>query len=95
VGLEFWANVSVVWLSFLCFIGIMIPLAATYFAIRGMHVVLGRARSFMGIAQRYSGMIRSKTDSLSTQVAKPIITAESKAAQADEVIRSLADDTSR
>ena len=92
MGLEFWANISVVWLSLLCFIGGLIPLAATYFAIRGMNVALGKSRSVMGLAQEYSSIIRSKTESFSDKVARPVIKIERKAAQADEVIRSLTDD---
>lgn len=92
MGLEFWANISVVWLSLLCFIGTLIPLAAAYFAVRGMHIALGKSRSVFGAAQGYSRAIRDQTDLVSRKIAKPVIKAESEVAKAEEVLRSLTDD---
>lgn len=94
MGLEFWANISVVWLSALCFVGIVIPLAATYYAIRGMHAALGISFTAFKTAQTYSGKIRSNTESVSQKIARPVIRSGSEAARADKVIRSLTDDIS-
>jgi hypothetical protein len=60
-----------------------------------MNVALGKSRSVMGVAQEYSSIIRSKTEAVSNKVARPVIKVERKVAQADEVIRSLADDIDR
>ncbi len=95
MGLEFWANISTVWLALLCFIGTMIPLAAAYFAIRGMNIALGKSRSALGSAQGYSRTMRERADSVSQKIAKPVIRAESKVVEAEEVLRSLAGDATR
>lgn len=90
MGLEFWANISVVWLALLCFIGLLIPLAAAYFAIRGMNFALDKSRGGLGAAQGYSRTMRERVDSLSQKIAKPVIKAESEVAKAEEVLRTLA-----
>lgn len=95
MGLEFWANVSAVWLSLLCFIGLLIPLVAAYFAIRGMHFVLEKSRSAMATAQDYSRLVRHRTDTLSRRVATPVIKAERKAAEIDTVIRRVVGDSAK
>ena len=92
MGLEFWANISAVWLALICFIGLLIPLAATYFAIRGMHAALGYSRSGLETAQGYSSKARKQAESISQKVAEPVIKVESEAAKAEEVARSLAKD---
>ena len=90
VGLEFWANISAVWLSLLCFIGLLIPLAAVYFAIRGMHAALGKSRSLFDIAQGYSSKMRSGTEAFSQKITTPVVKTGSEVAKADGFLRSLA-----
>jgi hypothetical protein len=92
VGLDFWANISVVWLSLLCFVGMLIPLVAAFFAIRGMHIAIGKSRTAMGTAQKYSSVIRNRTESVSQRIAEPVVQTGSHAAKVDKVIRSLTDD---
>lgn len=92
MSLQFWANISAVWLALLCFIGTIIPVVVTYFAIRGMHAVLGKSRTALETAQDYSDKVRSKTDSISQRVARPMIRVESEVAKANKVIRDLGDD---
>ncbi len=91
MGLEFWANISTVWLGLLCFIGGLIPLAAAFFAVRGMHMALGKSRSVMQTAQTYSSLMREKADVVSEKVAEPVIETEAKAAQIETTIRNLAE----
>jgi hypothetical protein len=95
VSLQFWANVSTVWLALLCFVGMLIPLVAAFFAVRGMHVALLKSREGLGVAQRYSGMIRDQTDSVSRKIAKPVIRAESEVTKARTILRNLADDSNQ
>ena len=91
MGLEFWANISTVWLGLLFFVGGLIPLVAAFYAIRGMHMALGKSRSVMQTAQTYSGLMRKKADAISEKVAEPLIEAEAKAAQIETTIRNLAE----
>lgn len=95
MGLDFWRDVSVVWLSLLCFVGLLIPLVATYYAIRGMHAALGKSRSAFGAAQSYSSAVRRRTEFYSRKIAGPVVEAEREAAKAQTVIRTLADDLGR
>ena len=92
MGLDFWANISVVWLSLLCFMGMLIPLVATYYAIRGMHAALGKSRTVFSTVQPYSSKIRSQTESVSQKITTPVIKTGSEAAKAEKIIRTLTDD---
>lgn len=92
MSLEFWANVSTVWLALLCFIGGLIPLVAAYFAVRGMNFVLSKSRSAMGAAKGYSSIARTKAIDISNKVAQPVIQAETKAVEFETTIRNLAND---
>ena len=91
VGLEFWANISAVWLALLCFIGLLIPLAAAYFAIRVHELRLGQIpRRFRRSARLLTHNAPARVDSLSQKIAKPVIKVESEVAKAEEVMRTLA-----
>lgn len=85
--LQFWTNISIIWLSFLCFVGAIIPLAMAYYAIRGMNVVLGRSRSYLSIGQSYSGQIRRQVENGSAVIARPVIAANRKVAQIDAAVK--------
>lgn len=88
--LQFWTNISVIWLSFLCFVGAIIPLVMAFYAIRGMNVVLGKSRSILGVGQVYSGQMRRQVDSASAAIVRPVIGVNRKAAQVDAIIKNLA-----
>jgi hypothetical protein len=79
VDLAFWRDVSVVWLSFLCFIGLLIPLAAVLFAVKGMHVAVDRTPRYLRQAQRYSRLMRDSTDRGSRQVTEQVIRSQTAA----------------
>jgi len=89
VSLALWRDISAVWLLLLCFIGMLIPLAASFFAVWGMHKALERARTALTAAQSVSSTVRDKAGTASEQVVRPVIGAQRLAARASESIRVL------
>lgn len=79
--LGFWRDVAIVWLALLCFIGMVIPLVAGIFAVKGMHFLVERTPRLMIKAQGYSQIMRRQTDSASRKVAAPVIAAQRQAAR--------------
>lgn len=82
-------DISIVWLSLLCFIGMAIPLVITYFAVRGMNQVLGRTPGYLRRAQGISRAARDRTRSVTGQVAEPMIRTQGAAVQAQTTVRAL------
>lgn len=90
------ADISTVWLAFLCFIGMLIPLAVTYFAIRGMNQVLGKTPGVLKRAQSVSRTVRDRTQMVSSRVAEPMIRTQGAAVKTETTVRKLlADDKTR
>jgi hypothetical protein len=75
VTLDFWRNLSTVWLAFLCMIGMVIPLAVSVFAVKGMHVLVDRTPALLGKARGVSRRVRSVTEEGSRRVAEPVVVA--------------------
>ena len=89
MNLSTWANISLVWLSLLCFINLLIPLIVAYFAVRGMNAVHNKTRSLFHTTQSYSRQLRDRADDLSEQARAPIVRARSKEAALEQTLRSL------
>lgn len=75
VTLDFWRNLAIVWLAFLCMIGMIIPLAASVFAVKGMHVLVDRTPALLGKARSAGRRVRAVTEEGSRRVAEPVIVA--------------------
>jgi hypothetical protein len=73
MSLDFWRDVSLVWLSLLCFVAQVVPLVALYFAVRGMHTAHQASLHFFRRAQGYSQLMRRQSDELSRRVATPVM----------------------
>jgi hypothetical protein len=78
VSLEFWANVSTVWLSFLCFIGLIVAVVASVYAVKGMNAVVSRTPRYLRQAQGYSRLARTQVESASNLITEPVIQAHSQ-----------------
>jgi hypothetical protein len=89
VSLAFWRDVSLVWLSLFCFIGLVIPLVALYFAVRGIHLAHRQLALLLQRTQGYSRTMRQQSDRLSQQVAAPVIRAQGQAARWRALVRRL------
>ncbi len=70
-----WRDIAAVWLAFLCFLGLIIPLAIALFAVKGMHVAVDRTPRLLRQVQGYTHLARTHVDAASAHVAAPVIKA--------------------
>jgi len=89
MGLEFWANVSTVWLSFLCFIGLAVAVVASIYIVKGMNVVVGRTPRYLRQAQGYSRLARTQVEAASTRITEPVIQAHSQSRRVSTFVDRL------
>lgn len=89
MSLEFWRNVSVVWIAIHAFILFLIPTAIAYFLVRGINWVLAKTKLGFSKAQGFSRQVNQKTDALSERVAAPLIAAHGKASRVQRVGKSF------
>jgi hypothetical protein len=89
MSLEFWANVSAVWLSFLCFIGLTVAVVASVFAVKGMNAVVSRAPRYLHQAQGYSRLVRTQVDAASDRVTTPVIQAHAQSRRVSTFVGRL------
>lgn len=78
MSLEFWRDLAIVWLALLCFIGMLIPLAAMVFAVKGVHVAVAKTPGLLQQAQGKTRLARNKVDDASRIVADQVIRARSR-----------------
>lgn len=89
MSLDFWRNVSVVWISIHAFILFLIPTVIAYFTVRGINWLLAKTKLGFSKAQGFSRRVNQKTEALSERVVAPVIAAHSKAARAQRVGKSF------
>jgi hypothetical protein len=89
VNLALWRDISIVWLSLFCFIGLLIPLAALYFGVRGVNRGLAKARVGLQMGQKYSRSLRAQSEVLSQKVSEPVIRTQKQAVSLGATLRSL------
>ena len=76
--LAFWRDLSVVWLSLFCFIGLAVPLAILYFAVRGMNALHEKSYHLLRQVQRTSSKLPTQTEQLANRVSEPVIQAQKR-----------------
>lgn len=79
--LALWRDFALVWLAFLCFLGLIIPLAVSIFAVKGMHAAVDRTPQLLRQVQGYTRAARTKVDVASTQIAEPVIQARKQSSR--------------
>lgn len=89
MGLEFWADVSTVWLSFLCFIGLAIAVVASIYAVKGMNAVVSRTPRYLRQAQGYSRLARTQVDAAGARITEPMIQAHSQSRRVSTFVSRL------
>lgn len=89
LSLSLWRDISIVWLSLFCFIGLVIPLVLVYFLVRGMDAALRKTSGAMQQAQHWSGKMRTETDKLSRKVAEPVVKANRTVARGQRIVDAL------
>lgn len=89
MSLEFWRNLSVVWIAIHAFVLFLIPTVIAYFLVRAINWLLAKTKLGFSKAQALSRQVNQRTDALSDRVVAPLIQAHSKAAQAQRVGKRL------
>jgi hypothetical protein len=77
MSLEFWSNLATVWLAFLCFIGMLIPLAAVIFAVKGMHVAVDRTPGLFRQVQGHTHRVRVRVESTGEKTVQQVVRSRS------------------
>lgn len=75
MDLALWRDIAVVWLAILCFIGLVIPLAAMLFVVKGMHAAVNRTPALLRQVQGYSRAVRTQSEAASQRIAAPVVQA--------------------
>ena len=87
--LEFWRNLSVVWISLFFFLICLVPLAVAFLAVHGMRKVLSGAQSNLERLQDASSKARAKTEETAAQVTSAVIQGQSKAEKSQATLKQL------
>jgi len=89
MDLQFWTDVSIVFLAIQTFILLLIPLVAFYFAVRGLNFLHIRLPRVLSQAQNISKQVRLKTEAASQRVADPVVRAQRERTKAEATLHSL------
>lgn len=89
MALHFWRDLSVIWLSLFCLLGLLLPIAALYFVVRGVNALHGMVQRLMQRGQTVSSQVRGQVTQVSTQVNNQGIRMQSQLKRAETVVRTL------
>jgi hypothetical protein len=78
--LSFWRNLALILLVLYGIIAAIVPLAALYFANRGLYWLRARARIYLPIANYYVRQGRDGTTRVCTKLTAPLIEAQARLA---------------
>lgn len=87
--LEFWRNLSVVWISIFFFLICLVPLAIAFLAVHGMWKVLGGTQSGLERLKNASGQARARTEETAAKVTSAVIQGQSKAERSQATLKHL------
>jgi len=87
--MAFWRDLSIIWLSLFCFVGLVIPIVVLYFITRGLNTVQTKTVALLHTAQGLSRTLRMRTEGVSEQVGEPIIRINSRYAKLQTRLYSL------
>ena len=76
--LEFWRNLSVVWIAIHLVLLCLVPLAIAFLAVRSMNWILGRTSDGLQRLQDASGQARARTEETAAQVTAAVIEGQGK-----------------
>jgi hypothetical protein len=87
--LDFWANISTIWLVSGMFLMGIVPLVALYFAVRGMAIVNRTLPRYLKLTKYYTGIVRDQTHNVSQKVAEPLVRSYGESVRAETTARNL------
>jgi predicted transcriptional regulator len=89
MSIELWRNVSLVWLSLLCFVALLIPLVILYFAVRGLRIAHQKVGGGLRRLRAYSQTMNQGSGVISQRVAEPVIRAQRQVTRWQTAIAQL------
>ena len=89
MDLGVWRDISLMWLIFLTFIAVLPVGIILFYLIKGMRRLRQLAKLYLPIAQDKARLVASKSEEISQQVAKPIVTIHAKTAQVNTIAKSI------
>lgn len=89
MDLGVWRDISLMWLIFLTFIAVLPVGIILFYLIKGMRRLRQLAKLYLPVAQDKARLVASKSEEISQQVAKPIITTHAKMAQVNTIAKSI------
>ena len=89
MGVAFWRDLSVIWLSLSCFVMLVRPIAALYFVVRGMDWLHRKSYTLAKQTQGLSSKLRVQSARVSTQVSEPVIRLNVRAKRFESFLRNL------
>ena len=75
--LGFWRDLALIWLAFLCFIGLSVPVVIAVFAVKGVHVVVDRTPRYLHMVQDVSRQARGHVNRAADVVVAPVVQSQS------------------
>lgn len=87
--LGFWRDLSVIWLSLFCFIGLLIPIAALYFVVRGVHALHGGVQRLTQRGQTVSSQVRGQVNQASARVDEQAVRFQGRVRRTEAILRKL------
>lgn len=89
MNLEFWTDVSIVFLAIETSILLIIPLVVLYFAVRGLNFLHIRLPRVLFRAQDISKEMRIRTEAMSERVVDPMVKADRESTRATTTVTAL------
>jgi hypothetical protein len=89
MDVTFWRDLAVVWLALFCFIGLLIPIALFYFAVRGINALHGLVYQLTKQGQGVSGQARRQVTQVSARVDEQAVRLQGRFRRGEEVVRRL------
>jgi len=84
-----WRDLSVIWLSLFCLIGLVLPLVVLYFAVRGMNALHGIVQRLVQRGQGLSGQVRSQVTTVSARVDEQAVRFQGRVKRVEAIVRKL------
>lgn len=85
----FWRDLAVVWLALFCFIGLLLPMAALYFTVRGVNALHGLLYRLAQQGQGLSGQARRGVTQVSARVDGQAVRIQGQTRRVETLVRQL------
>ncbi len=89
IKMAFWRDLSVVWLSLFCFVGMAIPLVILYFAVRGMNALHDKSYHLLRRLQTVSSKVPRQAERIATQVSEPVVQVQKRVKRVESFLHAL------